>query len=567
MDELEAALEEGYPRLLYWLGHATPEYLMLGDERIAPGDLRNLLRSFDDRERPEGMLAFLNACQTAEAGSGGLVPGRAAQLRLHRGDRHRAADDRQLRQRVRPGVPARVPPRGQAAGRAAARRCGWRRPRWACSTAPTARPRSGSRSGDDARAPGAVADPRERPGRRASLLEGTVRSAATGVATVACRAPVAAHSARAAVPLAGLLRRGGPRPVHRPRRRRRAVRRDAGPARHADPDPARRERHRQELVPPRRGDPLPGGGVRRLPVLPPARRLGADHPGRQGPGRRSWPRPCSTPRRRRCATTRRTASRITVDLRRVLDEALGTPADYATLREALRARSAPAGGRPGPDGGPAAARPGPGPRPGRGGLHAGPDPRGGRQPRPRPADAPAPGRRAGRREADRLAADRVLRPAAGPPPRGPARPDRRARRPAPRLLPVRPDRGDRAADVRDAAGRRASRRPARNTASATPRASPRQIADGVLALRSENQDSVLPLVQVICTQLYEREKAEPGTDGVITREDLDAIKGVEGGLRAFAEDALVRSMRSAPRIARRSRRCSASSTTASPTAR
>jgi hypothetical protein len=61
MDELQAALEAGYPRLLYWLGHATPEYLMLGDERIAPGDLRNLLRSFDDRERPEGMLAFLNA--------------------------------------------------------------------------------------------------------------------------------------------------------------------------------------------------------------------------------------------------------------------------------------------------------------------------------------------------------------------------------------------------------------------------------------------------------------------------------------------------------------------------
>ena len=71
MDELEAALEEGYPRLLYWLGHATPEYLQLGDERIAPSDLRNLLRSFDDRERPEGMLAFLNACQTAEAGQAG----------------------------------------------------------------------------------------------------------------------------------------------------------------------------------------------------------------------------------------------------------------------------------------------------------------------------------------------------------------------------------------------------------------------------------------------------------------------------------------------------------------
>ena len=75
---------------------------------------------------------------------------------------------------------------------------------------------------------------------------------------------------------------------------------------------------------------------------------------------------------------------------------------------------------------------------------------------------------------------------------------------------------------------------------------PEAIADGVLALRSENQDSVLPLVQVICTQLYEREKALPGSDGVITRENLDAIKGVEGGLKAFAEDALVRSMRLGP---------------------
>ena len=75
---------------------------------------------------------------------------------------------------------------------------------------------------------------------------------------------------------------------------------------------------------------------------------------------------------------------------------------------------------------------------------------------------------------------------------------------------------------------------------------PEAIADGVLALRSENQDSVLPLVQVICTQLYEREKTQPGSDGVITREDLDAIKGVEGGLKAFAEDALVRSLRLGP---------------------
>ena len=69
LNELEAALEAGYPRLLYWLGHAQPDYLLLGDERISPADLRHLLRTYDDRDRPEGMLAFLNACRTAERGS------------------------------------------------------------------------------------------------------------------------------------------------------------------------------------------------------------------------------------------------------------------------------------------------------------------------------------------------------------------------------------------------------------------------------------------------------------------------------------------------------------------
>jgi len=72
MAELEEAMEEGYPQLFYYLGHATPDYLTLGNhETVTPSDLRNLLRSFDDRERPEGMLAFLNACQTAEAGQAG----------------------------------------------------------------------------------------------------------------------------------------------------------------------------------------------------------------------------------------------------------------------------------------------------------------------------------------------------------------------------------------------------------------------------------------------------------------------------------------------------------------
>ena len=63
-----------------------------------------------------------------------------------------------------------------------------------------------------------------------------------------------------------------------------------------------------------------------------------------------------------------------------------------------------------------------------------------------------------------------------------------------------------------------------------------EIADRVLELRRENQDSVLPLVQVICTRLYDREVSDPASDRVVTKADLDAIGGVVGGLKAFAED-------------------------------
>src|SRR5208337_1868860 len=90
--ELEEALEEGYPQLLYYLGHATPDYLTPGEgESITQSDLRNLLRSFDDRERTEGMLAFLNACQTAESGQSG---------------NHLHQLGHRLRRRPRPGHPA-----------------------------------------------------------------------------------------------------------------------------------------------------------------------------------------------------------------------------------------------------------------------------------------------------------------------------------------------------------------------------------------------------------------------------------------------------------------------------
>ena len=69
-----------------------------------------------------------------------------------------------------------------------------------------------------------------------------------------------------------------------------------------------------------------------------------------------------------------------------------------------------------------------------------------------------------------------------------------------------------------------------------------KIAEDGLSLRTEHQDSVLPLIQVICTQLYDWKKAQVDSDGIITRADLEAIRGVEGGLKAFAEDALERSL-------------------------
>ena len=62
------------------------------------------------------------------------------------------------------------------------------------------------------------------------------------------------------------------------------------------------------------------------------------------------------------------------------------------------------------------------------------------------------------------------------------------------------------------------------------------IVDGVLRLRRENQDSVLPLVQVICTRLYDRKVSDLKSDRVVTLADLEAIGGVEGGLKAFAEE-------------------------------
>ena len=67
--ELRDAITAQRPDLLYWLSHASTDGLVLAGESISPRDMRKLLRQDDDENF--GGLAFLNACQTAEGGEGG----------------------------------------------------------------------------------------------------------------------------------------------------------------------------------------------------------------------------------------------------------------------------------------------------------------------------------------------------------------------------------------------------------------------------------------------------------------------------------------------------------------
>ena len=64
---------------------------------------------------------------------------------------------------------------------------------------------------------------------------------------------------------------------------------------------------------------------------------------------------------------------------------------------------------------------------------------------------------------------------------------------------------------------------------------PEAIAQGLLEMRTTRQDSVLPLLQVICTQLYEQVRVRPEADRVITPRDYDAIGGAQGGMRTHAD--------------------------------
>ncbi len=69
--ELQKRLRAGRPDILYWLGHTADEsgWLVLGDDEVKPADLRAWLDA--DRVRPPGGVVFLNACRTAGTTRGG----------------------------------------------------------------------------------------------------------------------------------------------------------------------------------------------------------------------------------------------------------------------------------------------------------------------------------------------------------------------------------------------------------------------------------------------------------------------------------------------------------------
>ena len=554
MDELKEAMEAGYPRLLYWLGHTTDDFcLLLGDEKIAPADLKSLLSEFDDRERPEGMLAFLNACQTAETRSGGsflealhhtfgftgaIVTERQTidnfanefglaflqgflregkplgellhSLRLERAPlgllygAHCPPDIRVRRPGTSADAPAPEPIResGPVAG-------------VSLGTATLTAGGRGAATADLTRGvtmPVATPPLPEQPYRSLAFYDEKDRILFTGR-----DADIVRFAATLDRPDTRILILHGESGIGKSSFLRAGVipylegqcvgyrffRRPDGSALITQPA--------KDLV----------GGLAQALLDATVTPLHFDAPDKE---------------------------QLTVDLRRILDEAVGTTADHTTLRESL-------GGDPQ--------------------LLA----------------------KILTRMAEQLPhalilvidqAEEVFTLARTP---EEISGRDRALRMLQRLVDVKADvklivslrteyygrlldhlRAGRRdmTGVRDDLLRDFSRdelieaitRPTRETPLAEGQPSPRErygfryapglpeaIADGVLGLRSENQDSVLPLVQVICTQLYQRRRRPKGmaveraTETVITFEDLNAIKGVKGGLMAFAEDAMKNAMR------------------------
>jgi len=550
MRELRAALRAGYPRLLYWLGHATPEYLRLGDtEEIHPSDLRNLLSSYADRERPEGMLAFLNACQTAEAGSGGSF----LDVLHSFGFTGAIATERQtidtfanefglafLQGFLREGKPLGELLHGLRLESAPLGLL------YGAHCPPEIRVR---RPGDAAKIPAPLPIQESGPVAGVPLGAAVVEGDRSNI--VAAKRERAAKKAPAASPLPDTPYRS--LSFYDWKDRALFTGRDADVVRfaatldrpdtrilvlHGESGTGKSSFLRAGVIPYLEEECVGYRFLRRpdgsVLIIQPAKDL---------VGGAAQNLLDATARTLRYDTPE--GEQEMVNLRLLIDQAVGAPADFATLREALRRDSQ--------------------------------------------LLAEILARIAGRLPyALVLVFDQIEEVfTLAKTPEEVASRDH-ALRMLQRVVDVRADvkliislrteyygrlldhlRAGRRdlTGVRDDLLRDFSRstlieaitRPTSETPLADGQPSPREkygfryadgipeaIADGVMALRSENQDSVLPLAQVICTQLYERKKGQPGSDGVITRADLDAIKGVEGGLKAFAEDALERSLRLGP---------------------
>jgi WD40 repeat protein/tetratricopeptide (TPR) repeat protein len=70
-DELADALSRRRPHLIYWLGHADRKALWLGGDSVDQPTLRYLLNEMSPGDGQVGGLVFLNCCQTAERGDVG----------------------------------------------------------------------------------------------------------------------------------------------------------------------------------------------------------------------------------------------------------------------------------------------------------------------------------------------------------------------------------------------------------------------------------------------------------------------------------------------------------------
>ncbi|QEH38433.1 WD domain, G-beta repeat [Aquisphaera giovannonii] len=540
LKELRASLKGGYPRLLYWLGHATPEHLRLGPgEPIRPGQLRDAL-DVDDRERPDGMLAFLNACRTAESGSG-----ESFLNVLHSfGFTGAIATERQtidnfanefgldfLEGFLRDGKPLgellhelrlKSAPLGLLYGAHCPPEIRVRRRDEPAGAAGPAIRESGRVAGVslDAGAPAieagpvrgsAPADLPERPYRSLACYDEPHRALFTGRDADVVR-------------FAATLDRPDTRIM----------------VLHGESGLGKSSFLRAGLIPYLERDCVGYRFFRRPDGSPLIVQAARDLVGQLAQAlldASAAPLRYDTP----------DGDELVVDLRPAIDEALGAPADQPGLREALRRD-----------------------------VHL---------------LANLLARMAGRLPHALVLvldqAEEVFTLVRPDEPEEVAARDH-ALRMLQRAVDVRADvklivslrteyygrlldhlragrrdlvgvRDDLLRDFGRAALVEAITRPTSEESLAGGGPSPREaygfryakgvperIAGGVLALRSENQDSVLPLVQVICTQLFERLAGPPGAERVITGEDLDAIGGVDGGLKAFAEGALARTLRLSP---------------------